>query len=450
LGLNEVLISLDQFYPLLIAVAQERGIAAGDLLAAEGAFDLKLVANSISAPQGFYKNYRNGAGLEQPTWQGGKVTAGYRIGDGDFAPWYGERETNEGGEFATGLSLPFWRDRQIDKRRAELFKADIKRRLAEPKIRKQYLDFVRQATYAYWNWVGSVRSEQVHVEFLRIARLRDAQLQKLIEKGNTAPIERLDNQRIVASREAALIAAIRKSQKAALELSLFWRDAATSAPLVPNPRMAPPEFPVPQQPNMAGVDGDIALALMMSPDLARIRLEREKTGVEINYARNLTRPEFDGSLYASKDVGAQASSKGDKTPFELEAGLYFEVPLQRRFALGSLRSAEATLAQLRAEERYLADYVANKIRDAVTALNAAYERISYARQAYQLSMAMEQAENTRLLAGQSTILVVNFREIATADAELGLIAAYVDYYFALADYRAALAANTSFNGQSAP
>ncbi|MGC4006290.1 MAG: hypothetical protein QM811_25490 [Pirellulales bacterium] len=109
LSLSEVLDSLDRFYPLLIAVAQERGIAAGDLLAAEGAFDLKLTGASVSQPLDFYKNYRNSVGLEQPTWNGGKMTTGYRIGDGDFEPWYGERQTNEGGEFALGGRCRFGR-----------------------------------------------------------------------------------------------------------------------------------------------------------------------------------------------------------------------------------------------------------------------------------------------------------------------------------------------------
>ncbi len=68
----------------------------------------------------------------------------------------------------------------------------------------------------------------------------------------------------------------------------------------------------------------------MNPELNRIRLEQQKTNVQLNYAKNLTLPDLEGSLYASQDVGARASSKGDKSPFELEAGLYLEVPLQRR------------------------------------------------------------------------------------------------------------------------
>jgi len=441
--LADVLTSLDEFYPLLVAVSQERGIAAGELLAAEGSFDTKLTGATISQPQGFYQNYRNSLGLEQPTWNGGKVTAGYRIGDGDFAPWYGERETNEGGEFAAGAMVPFWKDRIIDKRRAELFKANIKTRLAEPKIRKAHINFAQQASYTYWNWIAAIHSENVYREYLQIAIERDEFIRLSIARGNMAEVERIDNRRLIASREASVIAAQRKTRKAAIEMSLFLREPATARPLIVPALAAPETFPEPQQPKVDQLNRDIDLALMLNPEISRIRLEREKTNVQLNYARNLTLPELDGGLYASKDVGAAASSKGDKTPFELEAGLYLEVPLQRRLGWGEIRSAESELAKLRAEEQYAADHVTAKVRDAVVALQATYERIALAKQAVELAKQMENVERRRFALGQSNILFVNLREATTNEVELQLIGAYADYFFALADYRAALSANTA-------
>ena len=150
----------------------------------------------------------------------------------------------------------------------------------------------------------------------------------------------------------------------------------------------------------------------------------------------------DGGLYASKDVGARASKLGDKTPFELEAGLYLDVPLQRRAASGQLRTAEAELAQWRAEERYAGDNIAAKTRDSILALQAMYERITLSKNALDLARQMEQVERRRFDAGQSNMLFVNLREGNSLDAELQVIAAYADYYFALADYRAALSQNT--------
>ncbi|MGC4006289.1 MAG: TolC family protein [Pirellulales bacterium] len=154
-------------------------------------------------------------------------------------------------------------------------------------------------------------------------------------------------------------------------------------------------------------------------------------------------PDLEGGLYTSKDVGAASSPSGNKTPFKLEAGLYYEVPLQRRNARGQVRTAEAEMARLRAEERYAADYATSKVRDAVVALQAAYDRIALAEEAIGLARRMEDVERRRFAAGQSNILFVNLREVTTNDTELSLIGAYADYYFALADYRAALSVNTA-------
>ncbi len=439
LSLGEVLDSVDRYFPLLIAVAQERGIAAGQLLAAEGAFDLKIAAASVSEPMGFYKNYRNSIGIEQPTFLGGKVTGGYRIGDGNFEPWYGERQTNEGGEFALGTTVPFWRDRAFDKRRAELQKGTLKVQLAEPKIRKQQIEFQRAATNVYWNWIAAAQSEAIAREYLRIAQLRDEIIAKQVAETAIAPIERVDNRRLIASREAAVIAATRRLEKATIELSLFYRDPNTAAPLLVERRRVPAKFPTPIEPRREGLNDDIVLALSRHPELRRIRLEQQRTAVELRLAQNQFLPELDGSLYASKDVGARATPKNDKGPFELEAGLIFSTPLQRRMATGNMRTSEAELRQLRAEEQYIADQVTTKVQDAVSALVAAYQRIEFARQAVELAKQMEQAEDLRFELGQSNILFVNLREITTADAELAEIAAIADYFFALADYRAALA-----------
>jgi hypothetical protein len=61
---------------LLRIAILERGVAAGAQISAQGEFDLKLKADSISQPPGFYRNYRNSIRLEQPTYFGGNVFGG--------------------------------------------------------------------------------------------------------------------------------------------------------------------------------------------------------------------------------------------------------------------------------------------------------------------------------------------------------------------------------------
>src|SRR5690606_16922135 len=112
-------------FPMLRAAELERLVADGKYLSAWGEFDLQAKAYSIAVPVGFYENYRSLVTLTQPTYRnGGYVYGGYKIGDGFFQPWYGERETNEGGELSAGFGVPLLKDRTIDKRRAEIMQTN--------------------------------------------------------------------------------------------------------------------------------------------------------------------------------------------------------------------------------------------------------------------------------------------------------------------------------------
>jgi hypothetical protein len=65
---------------------------------------------------------------------------------------------------------------------------------------------------------------------------------------------------------------------------------------------------------------------------------------------------------------------GDKSPFELEAGLFGDVPLQRRQGRGRVLAAQGKLAQLRARQAYMSDVIGAEVQDATSALVAAWQR----------------------------------------------------------------------------
>ena len=84
LRLREVIESVYASFPALEAARSEAEIAAGKETSALGEFDFKVKAESMSAPMGYYKNYRNQLKLEQGLFPGGNVFGQYRSGDGNF------------------------------------------------------------------------------------------------------------------------------------------------------------------------------------------------------------------------------------------------------------------------------------------------------------------------------------------------------------------------------
>jgi len=438
IALEQVVDAIYQSYPLLEIARLERNVRSGDNLSAQGEFDLKLKADSENTPEGFYQTYRNGMGFDQPLMSGGSVFGGYRIGRGDFEPWYLERQTNDGGEFKLGMSVPLWQNRNIDERRATLWRTAYGRDLVEPEIRTQMLLFIRDGSIAYWEWVGAGRQYHYAEQLLELAQDRDQQLRRQVEVGKKPESDLTDNERLIVSRRVKQLDALRKLQTSAAKLSLFLR-MPDGLPFVPTPELLPSEFPTPQPVERTLLDQDIAFALQRRPELEAFDVSRQMLQVELSQAQNLLQPSLDAVVSGDQDVGGLTSSKGDKQPFELDAGIYFSVPVQRRKAWGKIASLEGKLAQLNAKRQFMSDKISVEVQAAIIALDTAFQAISQAHDAVRLNEEMERYELIRLDQGDSDFLRLNLREQATFDAKVTEVEAYVRYYEAQADYRAAIA-----------
>jgi outer membrane protein TolC len=143
---------------------------------------------------------------------------------------------------------------------------------------------------------------------------------------------------------------------------------------------------------------------------------------------------------AAQDVGNNKIKTGpsrlDRQTYD--AGMVFEVPLQRRDALGQLRQQQELLGQLQARERFAQDQIRADVQDAWVRLEQAVEIRDQARERVRLTRIVADMERERFEGGIGNILFVTVREIDVFDAEVSEVAALLDYFQALADYRAAL------------
>ena len=436
--LNTVVQSIYATYPLLQIAFYGRNIAAGEQLSAEGAWDLKLKAETNNTPLGFYQTYRNGVGFEQPTLWGGEVFGGYKLGRGNFEPWYGNRETNDGGEFGAGIRIPLLQNRSIDERRATLWKTTYGVNAVEPFIQAQIIEFIRAGSYAYWDWVAAGLHLRISRELLALAEERDAQIEGQVKAGARPEALLIDNHRLILSRQVKLIEAERKLKSYAIKLSLFLR-TPDRQPLVPPEDQLPTGFPPATAVTADKVPLDVAEALARRPELVELDFQHRMAQIDLQQAENLTLPELDASLWSAKDVGAETDKKGSKTPFQSEAGLSFSVPLQRRKALGKRMAVEGKLVQIATKRQFAENKIATEVQNAVVTIEAAYRSIDKAKESVKLNEQLERLETIKLDKGDSDLLLLNLREAATFDARVVEIEALLHYFESQADYRAALA-----------
>lgn len=439
LGLDEVLNSVEQNYPLLRAIEQERVIAGGRLVSTMGAFDLNLAAGADGQGE-TYDNLRTNLGVSQLSPYGGLGTfAGYRSGYGQFPTYNLGQKTADGGEFRAGVTIPLLRDRAIDRPRANVQQAQIDRQIAEPVIERQRLDFQRAAARTYWNWVAAGQRLNVVESLVKLAVERDDQLKKRVEAGPTANIERVDNQQNIALRNGVLVQAQRGFQQATIDLSLFLRDGSGCPTLAGPDRLS--AFPDVQPIDLKTFDASLQTAFDLRPEPRRLRLLQEKAKVEFRLASNQSLPSVNAVVAASQDVGFGKSTLSGPNGLDrsvLSAGVTIQLPIQQRDARGRVIVAQAQLAQIDQQLRQAKDVVRAEVQDIFSALERAFEFYQQTRKRVELARLVARAEREQLRLGRSDVLRVTLREQAAFDAEVVEIGAQQDYFRALADFQAAL------------
>ncbi|MEY3456958.1 MAG: hypothetical protein RL215_115, partial [Planctomycetota bacterium] len=437
LSLDSVISSVYQSYPLLIAAIQNRNRAFGQQVGASGAFDTKLKGSSENGALGFYETYRQSIGLIQPTYWGGEVFGGYRIGRGDYQPWYLERQTNDAGEFKAGVQVPLARNRTIDDRRAELWKAGLERQLAEPDIQAQLISAVQDGSYAWWDWVAAGEYNRIALRILALAEDRTSRIKSQVEAGFIDPPELTDNLRLVAIRQAKVADTRRKLEQTAAKLSLFLRDEAGN-PILPA-NADPPPFP--QLPTIEDLNlgNDTQLALQRRPELRMLDLLSRQVRIDLANASNQMQPELNAVLWGSQDIGEPTSSKRDKSPLEAEASLFLDVPIERRKARGKITESQAKLSQIAAKRRITADKITVDVQMAHAALVSAREQVAETQAALDYAEELAERERQNLEAGASDLLKVTLREQYAVESAEKHIDALKLLFDSLADYRAAVA-----------
>lgn len=437
---EEVEAAVVRAYPPLLAALQEAEIANGELLQAEGRFDLSIKAGYEKDTLGYYRNDVFKVGVDQPTtWQGVSVFSGYQLGRGSFPTYEGKLQTDSLGEYKTGVRVPLFRDRALDSRRAELGKARIGQRLAALSIDQQRLAIRQSAMRRYFDWVAAGQRLQTARSLLEIAVQRDRQLKEASRLGQIPSIDVVDNEKAILTRRAQTVELERYLQQAAIELSLFYRDSS-GQPVLADASRLPQQLPQPAIKTDEQFQADLGLALQRRPELGRIEAQLQQNDFDRRLAQNQTLPGIDLFVSYTRENGDRLVRRG---PNDLTAALTFDLPLQRRQARGKQAAAEAKGRQLELRSQFAKEQVTAEVRDAFSALNAASQRAAVLQQEVAVAQQLEQAERTRFDLGEGTLFLVNLREQSTFDTALRHLAALNDYARALAQYQYAIAALNS-------
>jgi outer membrane protein TolC len=184
------------------------------------------------------------------------------------------------------------------------------------------------------------------------------------------------------------------------------------------------------------------------PDLAQLKVELEKSNIDVKYRFN--------QLFPSLDVVASYGRRGssaaeDVPPFEPKAslsdvrqqlsrgeapkdlvGIIFSVPLSRQAEKGSYRAAKLLREQAEIVVKQKEEFVLREISDAFHTARTAYDRAQSARKSFNASLLALEAEEKRLAGGTSSIFFVLQLQNDLVTAQLLEARARADYNIAVA------------------
>lgn len=326
--------------------------------------------------------------------------------------------------------------------------ARINSAISRETFEQQVTNVLQQVENAYWNLVEARQQVGVAEESLSLARELHQMNRVRVEVGTLAPLEMLQSEVGIATREEQIILA-RADVEAAedqlrrllhLEEGVLW-----DHPIVPT---TPPET----ERIAPELEAAIAAAYENRPELASQALRLDLLDLEARFARNQTLPRLDlEARYGYNGIGGDLRDENgrvvvpggrndalqqvaDRDFDGWRLALTFGVPIQNRAARARRAIADLDLEQGHDELAELREAIRVEVRSAVRGVRVAAEQIASTAASRRLAEQNLDAERKRYENGLSTSFqVLEIQEDLTA-ARSREVAAVAAYRRALAEY----------------
>jgi outer membrane protein len=356
------------------------------------------------------------------------------------------------------ITQPLLRNFKFDGVRQQLFASRKNREIADVDLRQTVALTTRTVKNTYWDYVYSINALKVARQTLDLAQESLRNTRSRVEIGTLAPIDVVQAESEVASREEAVILAEASIGQSEDQLRSLIFDPKT--PGFFDMRLEPTDVPelIVQE---VDVSAAVARALKERTDLISTRKQLEVTDYNVKYFKNQTLPGLDARfdynttglggtqlirdpdspLFPPPVIGEVVRSYGDVLGNIFSADFpTWRLSLNVTYPLGT-SNADASLARTRIEKsqsetslRQLELTVATQVRDSGRQLVANSKRVEATRAARVLAERRLEAEEKKFAAGMSTSFEVFQAQRDLAQARSTALRAVLDYAQSQVDF----------------
>ena len=402
---------MNQFHPIAKQAGLKIELSKATLLSNRGAFDPAFyISNDQKTFDGKNYYFYSNPELKIPTWYGIEIKGGLENNYGDKLIG----ENTFGKSSYLGVSVPLLKDLIIDKRRSDLAQSKILVNLTQAERQLIVNDLFLDGASSYWSWAYAHQKQKLFTEVLAKTKNRLEFIKQSFQAGDRAAIDTVEG--------------VLQYQNILNLQTEAWSDLIEAQSLLSNFLWDKNELPYALneniQPDSSWINVDIdaftvpALlsvieeANQIHPKLKMLAFKSDILEIDKLYKTQ--------NLLPTLRVNYNFLNKGYEfvSPFNTalyqnnyKAGLQFGLPLFLRQARGDLKQAKIKIEQQDLEIGQTKLEIENKIKTYYAALSAFRNQYKINQKSLDNTKRLLDVELERFDIGESSLFLVNNREI---------------------------------------
>jgi len=397
-------------HPMARQAALRPELGEATVRSARGGFD-PMARAGYDEKQFDDKNYFQlfDAGLKVPTWYGVELFAGYQENGGDFLN--PQNSTPDDGLLKVGGQLSLGQGLFIDQRRATLRKSQAYLRATQAEQEQMLNDLLLQALHDHTDWVAAFRALDVADAAVKLTEVRFDAVRGSWRGGDRPAIDTLEAYLQLQDRQMRRQQAALQFRNAGLRLSNHLWNAAQQ-PLELQPSVVPDPADLFSARSFQLPDTAIQRALNEHPLLAQAGARIDQLEIDRQLRTEYLKPDLDLKYQWLGDGGALNNEPGTTLMGQgHQFGVGFQMPLFLRrergeLAIAKLRLTDANLGLERDRLR-----IRNRINERLNEINTFSDQVRLGVEMVVNNERLLAGENQRFTAGESSLFLVNGREV---------------------------------------
>ena len=426
LSIENTLDIVRKYHPVIKQSFLQNEIAKNELRASKGVFDPSIQINNEEKTYDNKLYYKyNTSELKIPLWYGIDIKAGTENNLGErLDPMLTKNKSA-----FVGVSMDPFRGLIVDKRNSIVKQAKSFVELTKNEQLLVVNDLLLDATSAYWNWVNAYNTNAILTRSVQNNKERYEVIKKSFVAGDRAPIDTTEALTQLQTFEMMQSQAALDLQKARLELSnYFWTE--NGLPYELDEKVSPTNnF------NLSTINGielgrieeQVNQAIQLHPKLKMINAKSDILDIE----KRLKTIELFPSLklnYNALDNNLNNVSTSINTSNNVKYGLSLTMPLFQRKARGELAKTKNKMEDLQWDKRYISLEIENKVRSSFAEFYALKQQIKTNEAILNANKLLFETENTKFQMGESSLFLINSRELKFIETEQKHIALKTKFY----------------------